>query len=246
MKRILITGASGGIGRAIAQVLAEQTQDILLCLHYRRGNPQFTELVEYLGRKQIPLHLFQADFKEQDQIDRMMSSLHNQIGTIDLLVNNAGCGYTGLLHEMSPEQWQDLIQTNLTSVFSITKWILPGMIQKKHGSIINISSIWGMTGASCEVAYSATKAALIGFSKALASEVGPSGIRVNCIAPGIIETPMNSQYSVTELASMVDEIPLQRLGKPKEIAGLVRFLASNEASYITGQCISPNGGLLRL
>ena len=245
MKKILITGASGGIGRAITQAFACHRQDVFLCLHYRRENPQFRELVEQLASNQIPHHLFQADFSEKSQIDQMMSSIQNKIGTIDLLVNNAGCSYTGLFHEMSLEQWQTLMQINLTSVISITKWILPGMIQKKNGNIINISSIWGMTGASCEVAYSATKAALIGFSKALASEVGPSGIRVNCIAPGIIETSMNSQYSANEIATLVDGIPLQRLGKPEEIADLVRFLASDEASYITGQCISPNGGLLR-
>lgn len=246
MKKILITGASGGIGRAISSAFADPTQDVLLCLHYRHENPQFKDMVEQLEKKKIPFHLFQADFKEQGQIDHMISTVLNQIGNIDLLVNNAGCSYTGLFHEMNHEQWLNLIQVNLTSVISITKAILPGMIQKKQGNIINISSIWGITGASCEVAYSATKSALIGFSKALASEVGPCGIRVNCIAPGIIATPMNSQYSAAELTSMVDEIPLQRLGNPEEIAGLVRFLASNEASYITGQCISPNGGLLRI
>jgi 3-oxoacyl-[acyl-carrier protein] reductase len=244
MKKILITGASGGIGRTIAQALA--SPDVLLCLHYRRENHQFNELVELLRKEGMPPLLFHADFKEQNQIDQMMSSLLNQMGAIDLLINNAGTGYTGLLQEMSHEQWQDLLQINLTSVYTTTKWVLPGMIQKKQGNIINISSIWGVSGASCEVAYSATKAALIGFSKALASEVGPCGVRVNCIAPGIIETSMNSQYSAAELVSMAEEIPLQRLGRPEEVASLVRFLASDEASYITGQCISPNGGLLRI
>jgi len=244
MKKILITGASGGIGRAIAQALA--SPDVFLCLHYRRENPQFNELVGQLRKVGMPTQLFQADFKEQNQIDQMMSTLLNQIGALDLLVNNAGTSSTGLLQETSHEQWQDLLQINLTSVYTTTKWVLPGMIQKKQGNIINISSIWGMSGASCEVAYSATKAALIGFSKALASEVGPCGVRVNCIAPGIIETPMNSQYSTEELNSIAEEIPLQRLGRPEEVASLVRFLASDEASYITGQCISPNGGLLRV
>jgi 3-oxoacyl-[acyl-carrier protein] reductase len=244
MKKIIITGASGSIGRAITQALA--TKDSLLFLHYRRENPEFTNLVQLLKQEGIPVLLYQADFREQPQIDQMMSSALEQLGSVDLLVNNAGLGHSGLIQEMTPKQWQDLLQINLTSVFTTTQGVLPGMIQKKCGNIINISSIWGMCGASCEVAYSATKAAIIGFSKALAAEVGPCGIRVNCISPGVIDTPMNAQYSSQELADLAEEIPLLRLGNPEEVASLVRFLASEEASYITGQSISPNGGLLRM
>ncbi len=244
MKKIIITGASGSIGRAVAQVLA--SKDSQLFLHYRRENPDFLNVVHLLKQNGIPVLLYKADFKEPHQIDQMMSSALEQLGPIDLLVNNAGLGHSGLIQEMSLEQWQTLLQINLTSVFTTSQRVLPGMIQQKRGNIINISSIWGMCGASCEVAYSATKAAIIGFSKALAAEVGPSGIRVNCITPGVIDTPMNALYSSQELAELAEDIPLQRLGKPEEVAGLVRFLASDEASYITGQSISPNGGLLRM
>ena len=244
MKKVIITGASGSIGRAITRVLA--AKDSLLFLHYRRENPEFTKAVQFLKQEGMPFLLYQADFKEQLQIDQMMSFALEQLGSVDLLVNNAGLGYSGLIQEMSLEQWQDLLQINLTSVFTTTQRVLPGMIQKKCGNIINISSIWGMCGASCEVAYSATKAAIIGFSKALAAEIGPCGIRVNCITPGVIDTPMNSMHSPQELANLAEDIPLLRLGKPEEVASLVRFLASEEASYITGQSISPNGGLLRM
>lgn len=244
MKKVIITGASGSIGRAITRVLA--AKDSLLFLHYRRENPEFTKAVQFLKQEGMPFLLYQADFKEQLQIDQMMSFALEQLGSVDLLVNNAGLGYNGLIQEMSLEQWQDLLQINLTSVFTTTQRVLPGMIQKKCGNIINISSIWGMCGASCEVAYSATKAAIIGFSKALAAEIGPCGIRVNCITPGVIDTPMNSMHSPQELANLAEDIPLLRLGKPEEVASLVRFLASEEASYITGQSISPNGGLLRM
>jgi 3-oxoacyl-[acyl-carrier protein] reductase len=244
MKKVIITGASGSIGRAITRVLA--SKDSLLFLHYRRENPEFTKAVQFLKQEGMPFLLYQADFKEQLQIDQMMSFALEQLGSVDLLVNNAGLGCSGLIQEMSLEQWQDLLQINLTSVFTTTQRVLPGMIQKKCGNIINISSIWGMCGASCEVAYSATKAAIIGFSKALAAEIGPCGIRVNCITPGVIDTPMNSMYSPQELANLAEDIPLLRLGKPEEVASLVRFLASEEASYITGQSISPNGGLLRM
>ena len=163
---------------------------------------------------------------------------------IDLLVNNAGISYVGLLQDMDPADWYRVISTNLTSVFNLSHLALPGMIRQHAGSIINISSIWGKTGASMEVAYSASKGGVDAFTRALAREVAPSGIRVNAVACGVIDTAMNAHLDLQEKADLADEIGLGRFGAPEEIAAVVRFLASEEASYITGQIIIADGGFI--
>ena len=163
-------------------------------------------------------------------------------GHIEILVNNSGISSSCLLQEMSLEEWNNLFEVNVTGTFLTTKNVLPHMISQKSGKIINISSVWGLVGASMEVAFSASKAAKIGFTKALAKEVGPSGITVNAIAPGIVMTDMVSNLTVSEFEGIRNEIPLERIGETSDIANAAFFLASDDASYITGQVLSPNGG----
>ena len=167
-----------------------------------------------------------------------------EFGHIDLLVNNAGISLSGLLTDLSDADWDRLINTDLSGVFRCCRAVLPGMIRRQSGCIINISSIWGMAGAACEVAYSAAKAGVIGLSRALAKEVGPSGIRVNCIAPGVIDTEMNAHLSPADLAALAEETPLGRIGRPEEVAAAVLFLAGAGGEFLAGQVISPNGGLV--
>ncbi len=243
MKTVIITGASGGIGRALAKAFCDKQHTLIL--QYRRTDSSFLDFVQNITADCAQIHCIQADFSKTEQVELFLDEVLQISKTIDVFVHNAGIGYAGLLQDTALEQWHELMQVHVHSLFLISKRILPGMIQQKQGCIIPISSIWGICGASCEVAYSTAKAAVIGFTKALAAEVGPSGIRVNCVAPGIVQTPMNANYSMEELQAFVQEIPLQRIGHPAEIASIVRFLASDETSYITGQVISPNGGLIR-
>lgn len=243
MKTVLITGASGGIGRALAKSFCDKQH--ILILQYRREDSSFFEFTQSITADCAQVHCIQADFSNAEQVETFLDQVLQLRKTIDVFIHNAGIGHVGLLQDTTQEQWHELMQVHVHSLFSMTKRILPSMIQQKQGCIIPISSIWGISGASCEVAYSTAKAAVIGFTKALAAEVGPSGIRVNCVAPGIVQTPMNANYSTEELQDFVQEIPLQRIGQPAEIASTVRFLASDEATYITGQVISPNGGLIR-
>ena len=165
-------------------------------------------------------------------------------GHIDLLVNNAGIATSGLLTETTDIEWERIIDTDLSGVFRCCRAVLPGMIRRQSGCIVNISSIWGMTGAACEAAYSAAKAGVIGLTRALAKEVGPSGIRVNCVAPGVIDTEMNAHLSPVEMAALTGETPLGRIGRPEEVAAAVCFLAGTGGEFLTGQVISPNGGLV--
>ena len=172
----------------------------------------------------------------------MISEIINKFSTVDILINNAGISYEGLLSDTSDEIWNNIIATNLTGVFNCTKAVLPYMINQKKGKIINISSIWGICGASCEVAYSASKSGVIGFSKALAKEVGPSGVNVNCIAPGIIDTDMNNNLTEQDKKDFVEELPISRIGNAKDIADTAFFLCSESADYITGQVLAVDGG----
>jgi 3-oxoacyl-[acyl-carrier protein] reductase len=166
-----------------------------------------------------------------------------KIGDIDILINNAGISRINLFTDISEQEWDDVFDVNIKGMFLVTRAFLPGMIRRKYGKIINISSMWGVTGGSCEVHYSASKAAVIGFTKALAKEEGPSGINVNCIAPGVIETEMNAQLDDEAKRELCEETPLMRLGKPEEIANAALFLASDAASFITGQVICSDGGI---
>ena len=237
MKTALITGGSRGIGAAIAERLAED--EFMPVINYCRSKAAAEEIAKKTGGFAV-----QADISQKSQIDEMFEQINKKFGGVDVLVNNAGISLSGLFTDITSEQEEMLWKINVAGTFNCTKAALPYMINKKSGKIINISSMWGQVGASCEVHYSASKAAVIGFTKALAKEVGLSGINVNCIAPGVIMTDMNSCYTQETLNELADETPLARLGTPEDIAQAVSFLASEKSSFITGQIIGVNGGFI--
>ena len=185
-----------------------------------------------------------ADLADAKAIAAMVQKVTAHFGNIDVLINNAGIASFGLLTEISEKDWLRLFDINVHGAYRCIREVLPQMISRGRGVILNISSIWGVTGASCEVCYSATKAALIGLTKALAKEVGPSGIRVNCIAPGVIETDMNAHLSAEDLSALAEETPLGRIGTPEDVSAAALFLASPGASFITGQVLGANGGIV--
>lgn len=237
MKTVLITGASRGIGRAAARLFCEQGWQVWAgYLHAEKEAASL--LAEYAHTNRM--HIVKADISLPEEAARLVATPPR----IDVLINNAGIALEGLVTDTTPAQWRAVMAANLDAVFYTTRAALPGMVARKRGCIINVSSIWGITGASCEAAYSAAKAGVIGYTKALAKEVGPSGITANCIAPGVIETDMLAGLSSEDLATLCGETPLGRLGSPKEIASLMLYLASDAASFITGQVISPNGGMV--
>ena len=237
MKNVLITGGSRGIGKTMVTKFAEAGYNVIL--NYNKSESAAIEI----AKKYNNIQVCKADISNKNEV-RDMFIFANDIfkDGIDILINNAGVSYTGLLQEMTDEDWNNLMSVNLNGVFYSTREALKVMIPKHSGKIINISSVWGMVGASNEVAYSASKSAIIGMTKALAKEVGPSNIKVNCIAPGIVMTDMVNDYSVEEFEQIREQIPLGEIGSTDDIANLALFLASDEANYITGQVISPNGG----
>lgn len=236
MKNVLVTGGSRGIGKAIVEKFASEGYNVIL--NYNKSYEQAKAIEDAYKNVKI----FKADVSNKKEVQAMIDFAESAFGNIDILVNNAGISCTGLLQDLSFEEWQEVFNVNVNGMFNCTQMILPSMLSKHSGKIINISSIWGMVGASCEVAYSASKAAIIGFTKALAKEVGPSGITVNSVAPGIVMTDMVSQYSVEEFDEIRNQIPLGEIGNTNDVASSVYFLASDEANYITGQVLSPNGG----
>ncbi len=235
-KTVLITGGSRGIGKAMVYEFAKKGYNVLL--NFNRSESLANEIAKEFDNVKV----YGANVADQQSVINMVNYTNQVFGGIDVLINNAGISYTGLLQDMSLDEWNNLMSVNLTGTYNLCKAVLPEMIAKKSGKIINISSVWGITGASCEVAYSASKAGIIGLTKALAKEVGPSNIQVNCIAPGIVMTDMISSYSMEELDEITSEIPLGRMGSTDDIAKTALFLASSDADYITGQVISPNGG----
>ena len=230
MRNVLVTGASRGIGAAIAREFAKNGDRVFI--NYNRNREKAENLA-----KEINSVAVWADVADPDAVKEMLQ----KTGNIDVLVNNAGFAQFSMFDALSDEDWHRMIDVTLSGAFYCTRGVLPYMINQKQGSIINISSIWGVIGASCEVAYSTAKAGLIGMTKALAKEVGPSGIRVNCVAPGVIDTDMNSMLTPDTIADLIDEIPLGRIGTPEDIAKAVVFLAEPN-SFITGQVLSINGG----
>ncbi len=233
MKTALITGASKGIGAACARELSAGGYRVVI--NYLTDKASAEKLARELGG--IAIH---ADVSDRRQVDDMFSIA----GGVDVLVCNAGIAMQKLFSDTSGEDWAQIFAVNSTGVFNCCQAALGHMIHQKYGRIITVSSVWGITGASCEVAYSASKAAVIGFSKALAKELGPSGITVNCVAPGVIDTSMNAELSAVTVKALKEETPLGRIGTPRDVASLVSFLASDKADFITGQVISPNGGFL--
>ena len=241
-KVALVTGASRGIGRATAEAFARAGYQV--AANYCRSKEQIEQFSAQMEREGCAVIPVQADVSDPEQVERMVQAVQQQFGHIDVLVCNAGIARQGLLTDFSPADWRQMMSVNLDGTFYCCRSVLPGMIRRQSGCIITTSSIWGITGASCEVPYSASKAAIIGLTKALAKEVGPSGIRVNCIAPGVIDTEMNGDFTPEVMQQLAEETPLGTIGTPEQVAECAYFLASEAASFVTGQVLSPNGGFL--
>ena len=235
MKTALITGGSRGIGAAIVRALAKQGWRVAFC--YKSSGEAACQLAAETGAVPIP-----CDVTDSGQVRAMVTEAARRLSHIDLLVNNAGVAFQGQLTDMTDDDWHFVLDTSLSAAFYTCRAAIPGMVSRRDGRIINISSIWGRVGASCEAAYSAAKAGLIGLSKALAKELGPSGITVNCLCPGVIQTDMLACYTPEDLAALADETPLCRLGTPEDVAAAVCWLAGDEAGFITGQVIGVDGG----
>lgn len=241
-KTALITGASRGIGYETAKLFAKNGYNV--AINYNKNKELATALLNELLEAECSAMVVQADVSSKEQVDSMINSVHKQFGEIDVLVNNAGIAKQRLFTDISVQEWDYMFDVNVKGMFLCCQAVLPAMIRNKSGKIINISSIWGITGASCEVLYSATKAAIIGLTKALAKELGPSGIQVNCVAPGVIDTDMNSDLDKAAMDDLMDQTPLGTIGKCIDVAETIAFLASEKSNFITGQVISPNGGFL--
>ena len=236
-QRVLITGASGGIGRALCRAFAARGD--LIFGQYHNNAAAMAELQRELGEALIPL---QADLSDPAGADELAAKVLPR--GADVLVNNAGLSLFGLFQSVPQADADRLFRVNTESVLRLTRLLLPAMLGRKCGCVVNISSMWGRSGASCEVDYSASKAAVIGFTKALAKEVGPSGVTVNCVAPGFIDTPMNVRLTAEERQAILDETPLCRAGTPQDVAAAVLFLASEQAAFITGQVLGVDGGIV--
>jgi 3-oxoacyl-[acyl-carrier protein] reductase len=237
-KTVLVTGSSRGIGKAIAVKFAKEGYNVIInCV---KNEEKLYETKKEIERYQVPCLAYVCDVGNYVDASRLFHDAKSMFGSIDILINNAGISYLGLLSEMSIEDWNHIINTNLSSVFHCSKLALPDMIHKKEGKIINISSVWGSVGASCEVAYSATKGGIDSFTKALAKEVAPSNIGVNAIALGAIDTEMNGFLDEDEKQSLIDEIPIGRYGKCEEVADFVYQVATS-SPYLNGQVIKFDG-----
>jgi Dehydrogenases with different specificities (related to short-chain alcohol dehydrogenases) len=241
-KIVLITGASRGIGKAAAKLLSKHNYFVII--NYNKSESDAIKLKAEIESCGYNADIFKADISNESQVKTMINYISKKYGSIDILINNAGIAEQKLFTDITINDWNQMFDVNIKSIFLTCKNVLPKMINKKYGKIINISSIWGITGASCEVHYSASKAAVIGFSKALAKEVAPSNICVNVIAPGIIETDMLNKFSYEDKLDLINNTPVNRLGTAEDIAKCMLFLCSDDSNFITGQVISPNGGFL--
>lgn len=231
---VLVTGASRGIGREIASNLAEAGNTVIA--NYNKSE----EDAQSLAKENSNIEIYKADVSKREEVHKMVKYIFEKYGKIDVLINNAGITESKMFSDVTDDDWNKIINTNLYSVFCVTQEVLPNMIHNKKGCIINISSIWGMVGASCESTYSVAKAGIDGMTKSLAKELGPSNIRVNSIAPGIIDTDMNKNLSQEDIENIKEEIPLQKIGKKSDITKCINWLINDE--YTTGQIISINGG----
>ncbi len=235
MKTVLVTGGSRGIGRAM--VYAFKDAGYLVAFTYNNSVKEAEALAKETGAI-----AYKADSRNEQEVKNAVSFAMSELGHIDCLVNNAGMASFSLFGDITLDMWNDMLSVNLTGAFLYSKEVLSDMINRKSGRIINITSMWGLVGSSCEVHYSAAKAGIIGMTKALAKEVGPSGITVNAIAPGVIDTDMNKALSDDDMRALADDTPLMRIGKGSDIAKAAVFLASDEASFITGEVLNVSGG----
>jgi 3-oxoacyl-[acyl-carrier protein] reductase len=236
-KTALITGGTGGIGAAAARRLAKDGYRVAVNYHHSREAAE--ALAAELGG--IAIH---GDISDPEESAAMVEDVLQQFGQLNVLVCNAGISWVGLLDQMSIQEWRQMFAVNVDGVFHTCRAAIPHFVHYKSGKIITVSSMWGQVGASCEVAYSASKGAVIALTKALAKELGPSGITVNCVAPGVIDTRMNAHLDQASLAALAEETPLGRIGSPDDVASVISFLASDGGDFITGQILSPNGGLI--
>lgn len=236
-KVILVTGASRGIGNNIARNLAKEN---IVIANYNKSEIEAKKLKKDLEEKNINIDIVKANVCNRKQVQEMIKQVLNKYGHIDILINNAGISQYKLFTDITDNDWEEIMNINLNANFIVTQEVVKNMIHNKKGLIVNISSIWGITGAAMEVAYSTSKAGIIGLTKSLAKELGPSNIRVNAIAPGIINTEMNSKFSKEEINNIKEEIPLEKIGEPEEITKCIEWLIKD--NYTTGQIISINGG----
>lgn len=242
LKSAIVTGASKGIGRKTAEVLAANGYNVII--NYNKSKDKAIELRDKIIKSGGIAEIYKADIGDYNQSKSLIDFCIDKYGSLDILVNNAGISQIKLFTDISMKEWNEMIRVNLNGIFNCTQNAVKYMVNKKHGKIINISSIWGIEGSSCEVHYSTVKAGIIGFTKSLAKELGPSNIQVNCVAPGIILTDMMNGFTDCEMDELKESIPLHRFGREDDVANVIEFLASNKSDYITGQVISPNGGVL--
>ncbi len=240
MKTVIVTGGAKGIGRAIAFEYANSGYNVII--NYKTSEKEANLIKEELIKQGKSVEIYKADLCKKEEVENMIKFVEKKYKTIDVLINNAGISQIKPFADIEEDDWDNMINNNLKTVYLVTKSVINNMINQKNGSIVNISSIWGLTGASCEVHYSAAKAAIIGMTKALAKEMALSNINVNAIAPGLIKTDMNSELKKEELEEIEEDIPLKRMGTPEEIAKVVKWLS--ETKYITGQVIRIDGGWL--
>ncbi|MGN0629009.1 MAG: elongation factor P 5-aminopentanone reductase [Oscillospiraceae bacterium] len=236
-KVVLVTGGSRGIGSAICRKFAAEGYTV--AINYEKSEEKAKALAGELGGR-----AYRADVSDYKQVTEMVDKIEAELGGVDVLINNAAVSVVGLFQDMTGDEWDRIFGVNVKGVFHCTKRVLGHMLHEQSGSIVNISSMWGVTGGSCESHYSAAKAAVIGYTKALAKELGPSGIRVNCVAPGTVDTEMNSHLSAEDMEELRAEMPVGHIGTPEEIAEAVFFLASEKASFITGEVLNANGGFV--
>ena len=241
--RVLITGASRGIGAATARLFAQEGWSV--AVHYnasRAAAEQLAAELAGLGVRAVPI---QADVADPEQVERLVRETEGALGPLDAVICNAGVALPQqLLTDTTADQWRRLMSVDLDGMFHTIRAAVPGLVRQKRGAIVTVSSMWGITGGSCETPYSAAKAGVIGLTRALAKELGPSGIRVNCVAPGVIDTAMNGHLTPKDLAALGEETPLCRIGQPVEVAQAIYFLASERASFITGQVLRVDGGMV--
>lgn len=235
---VLVTGASGGIGSATARLFANRGYEV--ALHYNKNREKAEALRDEILSGGHSAEIFRGDLTSSGEATGLISAVENRFGAIDVLVNNAGVSLIKLFDETTDEEWDHVMNANLRSAFLCSRAAVVEMLRRKRGKIINVSSVWGVKGASCEVAYSASKAGLIGLTKALAQELAPSNIQVNCVAPGAIATEMNAHFTASEVKEICDGIPAGRFGAPVEVAEAIWFLANN--GYVTGQVLGVDGG----